>query len=285
MSTAADLLENPELWQPLHDTVDEFRSGCTQLEQHFEDLFQDVDQLREQLSRRLAELDRERETQDQLRAELTQHAQQLEQREAELEHEASQLDSARGEFEQQCNTRVRDLEEQEDSLKEQRAKLTRELVNQTTPVERTDQDEALAAARREIDQLRLELEEARGLQPSDDAGSSAELAQIAEERDALEVELERVRSRAAELDRTIAEQQVQIDSQQDAMSDELTQLRRLVEKQADLFDQDAVASADAAEPELVGAQRDTPAADPVVDSVMAQFAKLQRDVASRRQRV
>ena len=108
--------------------------------------------------------------------------------------------------------------------------------------------------------------------------SREELSALEREREALEAELELVRNRAAELNETVAEQQRAITDQKTELSTELQQLRLLVEKQADLFAtrvEERERAAPAAEPET---KEQPPAADPVVNSVMAQFAKLQRDV-------
>jgi chromosome segregation ATPase len=123
--------------------------------------------------------------------------------------------------------------------------------------------------------------------PADVAGehvvtiSQQQLSELQREREALESELELVRNRAAELNETVVEQQRAINEQKTELSTELQQLRRLVEKQADLF---ADRVEDRKRPAAQGREEpsEATAADPVVTSVMAQFAKLQRDVAQRR---
>ena len=66
---------------------------------------------------------------------------------------------------------------------------------------------------------------------------------------------------------------------------ELQQLRKLVEKQADLIaDRAVLPSRETAQPAAAPAAVPTQPNDPVVNSVMAQFAKLQKDVAQRRRR-
>jgi SMC interacting uncharacterized protein involved in chromosome segregation len=111
--------------------------------------------------------------------------------------------------------------------------------------------------------------------------SQQQLSELQREREALESELELVRNRAAELNETVVEQQRAINEQKTELSTELQQLRRLVEKQADLF---ADRVEDRKRPAAQGREEpsEATAADPVVTSVMAQFAKLQRDVAQRR---
>jgi SMC interacting uncharacterized protein involved in chromosome segregation len=112
--------------------------------------------------------------------------------------------------------------------------------------------------------------------------SVEQLTALEREREALEVELELVRSRAAELNETVVEQQREIAEQKSELSTELQQLRRLVEKQADLIADRATPSEGEAARPAEPAPEVTQPNDPVVNSVMAQFAKLQKDVAQRR---
>jgi DNA repair exonuclease SbcCD ATPase subunit len=125
---------------------------------------------------------------------------------------------------------------------------------------------------------------------------SAKLADLFKERIELEAELELVRARSAELQETVARQQREISEQRTDVSEELRGLRKLIEEQALLVvhgegapsaeqllpSPDAVRpahSASHAEHAKTGA-----AADPMVSSVMAQFAKLQKDIAQRRKK-
>ena len=103
-----------------------------------------------------------------------------------------------------------------------------------------------------------------------------------------------VRARSAELQETVARQKRELSEQRLEVSDELKELRSLMEEQAHLFAQHD--SSSSAEP-AAGAERSvrlsshaaheeqpSKAPDPVVNSVMAQFAKLQRDIAQRRKK-
>jgi hypothetical protein len=77
----------------------------------------------------------------------------------------------------------------------------------------------------------------------------------------------------------------EIAAQKTELGTELQQLRKLVEKQADLIvDRAIVPGREMAEPAASPAAVLTQPSDPVVNSVMAQFAKLQKDVAQRRRR-
>ncbi len=141
----------------------------------------------------------------------------------------------------------------------------------------------LAAARQQL-RSGMAVTVDRGAEPGPSLTLSGDrLSELEHERDALEAELELVRNRAAELDETVAEQQRALSEQKSVLSGELQQLRRLVEKQAELF----ATRDESVPPPVVEVAAETAAntqmSDPVVHSVMAQFAKLQKDVARRRQ--
>ncbi len=114
--------------------------------------------------------------------------------------------------------------------------------------------------------------------------SAEQLSALEQERAALESELEVVRSRAAELNETVTLQQREIAEQKTELSSELQQLRRLMEKQTDLIADRATDANRITSPVEQLTPEKTQPNDPVVNSVMAQFAKLQKDVAQRRRR-
>ena len=163
----------------------------------------------------------------------------------------------------------------------------------------------LAELRRHVLETRTELSGAidRAAASRSDAGvtisgeGGERLLAAEKERAELEAELELVRTRAAELQETVAQQKRELATQRDEMQSELKLLRQLIEQQAEL--------AAAGEPRRetgnltvartgpamglvrppAKAEEPAAAADPVVSSVMAQFARLQKDVAQRRQKV
>lgn len=130
--------------------------------------------------------------------------------------------------------------------------------------------------------------------------------EVLRERDRLESELELVRTRACELQEVVAEQQDQLAQQHDDVSDELRQLKAVIENQLSSLNRKSqpfervqpqqpayspsqtmtqppppvAANATTSSPEAAEA----PPADPVMNSVMAQFARLQKDVAQRRKK-
>lgn len=145
----------------------------------------------------------------------------------------------------------------------------------------------------QLEQLRLEQ---RTLERSHD--------EVLRERDRLEGELELVRTRACELQEVVSEQQDQLAQQHEDVSDELRQLKAVIENQlsslsrksqplervqAPVYSQSTSATqppppvaANVTTP--VSEAAEAPPADPVMNSVMAQFARLQKDVAQRRKK-
>jgi SMC interacting uncharacterized protein involved in chromosome segregation len=122
---------------------------------------------------------------------------------------------------------------------------------------------------------------------------------LMQERAELEAELELVRTRAEELQETVAQQKRELAGQRDELQAELKLLRQLIEQQSD-FMASGAERPDAANltltrtgppisiprPAARPVEEDrAPPADPVVSSVMAQFARLQKDVSQRRQKV
>jgi septal ring factor EnvC (AmiA/AmiB activator) len=110
-------------------------------------------------------------------------------------------------------------------------------------------------------------------------------ALLEQERTQLESELEAVRNRAAETAELLAEQKRLSVQQQSVWADELKRLRCLLEGMSRRL-AEVLPAADAPRPEAgrKGAVQHVPkaAADPALDSVVAQFEILQKDLARRR---
>jgi chromosome segregation ATPase len=117
-----------------------------------------------------------------------------------------------------------------------------------------------------------------------DGETSARLASIERERVELESELELVRTRATELQEVVNQQRRELVEQRADITTELRLLRELVEKRREQGEVEY----DSEDEALVGASArgdsGGSAPDPVVSSVMAQFARLQKDVAQRRKK-
>lgn len=159
----------------------------------------------------------------------------------------------------------------------------------------------LVQAQGEIQRQRDALESARTTAPSGNAAEDAasgtlreqlqhleqERASLTQERTLLEAELDSVRSRAAELAESLSQHQRQMAEDRAQWAEELKSLRRVVERLAQQTpERETVSVASTAtvspaactpRPEASGS-----GADPVLDSVMAQFAMLQKDLSQRR---
>jgi predicted nucleic acid-binding Zn-ribbon protein len=159
----------------------------------------------------------------------------------------------------------------------------------------------LSKTRSELSEVRQEIKdypEQLGAARAEDANSPqvAELeekvhqlehqrAELHQERAVLETELEAVRNRAAELSEEISRERRQISEERSEWTAELKRMRRMLEtfaqRQIELVEAgaggqtQASAAADQSQPSET-------AKDPVLDSVMAQFEMLQKDLAKRR---
>lgn len=113
-----------------------------------------------------------------------------------------------------------------------------------------------------------------------------------QDRLALENELEMARNQAAELSEKLAEQKRQLETREAEWTQELREMRRLLEimaqRQLEQCENDgsqpALCAAAAAAANAAGGSPGEAATadDPVLDSVMAQFQMLQKDLARRR---
>jgi DNA repair exonuclease SbcCD ATPase subunit len=300
----------PAAWLPLQETASEFRTECAALEQFVEKLLRDLDYLRlelehkadelEETQQRLDERSRQLEEQRTLSAKLAQH----------LEHQETQFDLTLGELRelrQQMAQNQQEAVERDSagrSTSEEVLVLQQRLVQLEAERDELRRHASMAAAPQmesrpawlgELDELRLQLVEAQSdlssaIQRAADANAASAAANVhaaappaewSEERNELETELDLVRSRAAELQEIVDAQRRELADSRDEMSAELKQLRRLIEQQAErAVKQTVTAPVPAAADEGAAAEGE----DPVMNSVMAQFAKLQKDVAQRRKK-
>lgn len=285
------------------ETLHRFRSQRGELEEFVEAIFVAFEDLGARLTRR-QDLINQRE------AELNERQQQLSARQSEnevlrelLQQQEARLESVTAELQRiyqelseqraglstgdsdgQLQAAMVKLEEQRDDLRERLDVCREELAKRADSTELLATTQAeLAAARSEILQLQQKLQERSD---ADHTDSDAE-----QERVALETELEMVRRRAAELSESLAEQKDQMKQQQAVWSSELKILRQLVEAQSAVASARPVEETAGKETAASESARVTQAVpksndgeNPVVDSIMEQFAKLQKDVAQRRKR-
>jgi DNA repair exonuclease SbcCD ATPase subunit len=172
---------------------------------------------------------------------------------------------------------------------------------------RKEFEERESAWKAERDELRTQLAAAvctlpptAAAAPVLDDDARRQLAELQEERAVLEAELTLMRSRAADLQEQAAEHKRQLAERQNELTAELKQLREALaakpwENAPAICGAGAAAVAPPAESSLTitqpppappamsaaSAEKEKPA-DPLVNSVMAQFARLQKDVAQRR---
>jgi chromosome segregation ATPase len=243
---------------------------------------------------------------------------ELEFLQAELERQAEATEA----MQQQLAERHRQLEEERTAtgrlthkLDQQDARLTEALTNlaQLALDLKTEREAAglreqallaehgarESAWQAERDELRAQLAAAvntlppvAAAVPAIDAQTKQELAVLLEERTVLDAELTVVRSRAAELQEVVNEQKRLLAERQEELTVELKQLRELLaDRPWDTLEHGAISSPpheESSTPSQPTPVTDTHTAppekvpDPLVDSVMAQFARLQKDVAQRR---
>jgi chromosome segregation ATPase len=286
----------------ISQTFDRLRSERQELDEFVEGMLLSLEDLASRLNQRQCTLD-ERETQLDLREhqlerqqseheELTARFKTQEDRITALVSElagvrtdvlAQLKNTTAGQADGQLHAAFAKLEEQRDDLRERLDVCREELARRADATEQLAATQAeLSQARGEILQLREQVDEQRYAGQFDSAAE--------QDRIALETELELVRRRAAELSELLAEQKDQMTQQQTIWSSELKILRQLLETQSHSLHVGRPSEPVHAQGVPLVASPPAPAAEtpspenPVVDSIMEQFAKLQKDVAQRRKR-
>jgi hypothetical protein len=238
-----------------------------------------------------AELERQAEATDALQAQLAEGQRQLDEERAATGRLTHQLD-------QQDARLTEALAALAHLTAETRTE--REAAGQREDALRKEFENRELAWKTERDELRAQLAAAvctlpppAAAAPVFDDDARRQLAELQEERAVLEAELTLMRSRAADLQEQAAEHKRQLAERQSELTAELKQLREaLIAKPWDNAPGVPVAGPPA-ESSLAITQPPPPvvsaapgekekAADPLVNSVMAQFARLQKDVAQRR---
>lgn len=266
-----------EMDAALRQRVAELESCCTSLES-------DLDEKRRESSA------------------LADYTARLSELEQELAAARSELDGTRQELQAERQRQIAAGDDTTQELREQIAVLESERAELSEELEAArSQTARLASAAMELADARAELADSRELRLHEretvlaGAGHAGvvdeQLQLLQQERAALEAELEIVRNRAAELAETAADERRRGAEERAEWSGELKQLRRALEKQAQLLLRyQEVASASPAQLVEAPASRSANgsnsyapfASDPVLDSVMAQFEMLQKDLVKRR---
>lgn len=173
---------------------------------------------------------------------------------------------------------------QVEQIQQERARLSS--VREAT--ERQAQE--LAQATAELGQTRQEFQELLGsVRAGSPAAASEEaftpqLVELQQERARLEAELEMVRDRAAEMSEMLAQQKREMAQERSQWTEELKRMRHLLETHSAgaVAPVREVPSAPVVAESHPAPKAPVPESDPVLDSVMAQFEMLQKDLARRR---
>jgi chromosome segregation ATPase len=314
--------------RPLAETAALFREECSALDHLVEELYRDIEQLRDEIVRKSDELEDGRRKLAQRGAQLAEQRKEtaqlthlLEQQEARLVEALGELKSLREhsqaereEAKERQNSQFAFLEQKLRAVETERDQLRHEinilsaagaggtgesvgpLMNEfndmrkqlaDTQAQLSDTRTQLSAA---IDRAAAAISQAPAPvlvtadgQPADEA-TRGKLATLEHERIELESELELVRTRATELQEVVNQQRRELVEQRADVTTELRLLRELLEQRqsagSDEYEHEEEALVGAtSRGESVGG-----APDPVVSSVMAQFARLQKDVAQRRKK-
>ena len=118
----------------------------------------------------------------------------------------------------------------------------------------------------------------------------ARLSEFWQQRAELEEELRLARRRAAEMSNTLSKQQREIAEERADWSRELTEMRQMLERQPHMLADGHQASTKSFVPEFsetpptVQTRQSHGSNNSVINSVMAQFAKLQKDAVARRRK-
>ena len=325
--------------RPLAETAALFRQECSALDHLIEELYRDVEQLREELAKKGDEIEEARRKLAQRGAQLAEQRKEsgrlvslLEQQEARVSETLNEVKSLREQVAREREdsaqreaARTAFLEQKLKAAEGERDQLRHELhVLQATSAAAGSGEglsaDSLAPLLSELGEMRRQLGETQAQlgqtqsqlgdartqlgdaiersaaaaaahaavatgdgQPADEQ-TLARVANLERERLELESELELVRTRATELQEVVNQQRRELVEQRADVTTELRLLRELVEQRPS---RSVPEYEPEEEPALVGAgaRGDSgPTADPVVSSVMAQFARLQKDVAQRRKK-
>jgi chromosome segregation ATPase len=258
-----------ESFETIKSAMSELRSECAGFESFVVGMLDQLEELRVELAERESYLETERRHIAEQKSELDN-----------LPEGAVQAHSTKARIEEIERLRT-ELKEAHEALESERQHASQSVSEIKGRFEETQKE--LQTARGELESVRVELSSAYDrLQKAPESGQPIDekrLAEFEEERAVLEAELEQTRRRAAELANQMAEQKKQLAEERSGWSEELKQLRTLVEKR--------VNNAPAAPAHVQAAASGAPAAtggnaDPVVGSILAQFARLQKDAAMRR---
>jgi exonuclease SbcC len=258
-------------WQPLQQTLAEACGGLAAFHERVQVIFGDLDRLRDDLDRRAHDIARQENDLARREAAFADQRKEIGRLSHQVEHREAETASAWAEVEKlKAELHVADKER-----KEWRARWEATAADPTgnaeSAKELVEAKKELAAAKKKIEDLQQQLKSYEGLENAQET-----IAELEQDRADLEAELQLVRDRAEELYNKVREQKEELHDQRDALVSELKQLRRIVERQAELL-AESRRNGDGATHVIKSIER-----DPVLDSVTSQFARLHKDVTSRR---
>jgi DNA repair exonuclease SbcCD ATPase subunit len=264
-------LTQPAVFSPrsLAETSAAFREQYGKFDSLAGELYADIERLSDELLRKADEI--------------VQARQQLEQRQRELDEqhqENSQLNELIEAHQSLLETAIVEIQSHRRQSSEELAEVRRQLTATQAQLgdTRTQLHDAIARAAENVSQSSATksgppplLDEAR-----------ARVAKLEHDRRDLEEENKLLRTRATALQETVNNQRRELTEQQAEISTELKHLRDLL---AERGHEPAHVDHEAVTLVTAGQHSEAPAEpDPVVSSVMAQFARLQKDVAQRRKK-
>ncbi len=281
----------------LQETVGRINAGHDRLEEFLRGFFGDLDTLADKMVQQAGWLDSTKQSQE---TQWSEREQRIERERQDLEAtlvRLQELTDQLGSSAAVSSGGSEQLQEVFAGFQEERSSLQAAVTaSESQGAELARMADELAAARQELSETREELRSQREMLSQVPAQSDHtadgeihdRLDQLEQERLAwvheravLETELDTVRTRAAELADTLDENRQRATNERKDWADELRQMRQLLQA---LGDRPAAPVESVAEPPPVAPEpvEDAGAQDPVLDSVMAQFEILQKDLARRR---
>ncbi|MBM4004695.1 MAG: hypothetical protein FJ295_15660 [Planctomycetes bacterium] len=277
-----------QLWQPIQETLADFRSECSGLESLIQGLFDDLDHLRVELERKAMELDSEKRLNAEHESLLREQREDAEQMRQRLQTQDERLSSTLATLNEMRDLFLREREDAAElakssdlrgqahveQMEEESRELRRQLEQSNTALQTmTGVTLELAQVREQFSQAQAEIMALREqLRSSADSGADLQAMQkLEQERNELLDEMELLRERAVALSQNLVDQKVEMDRQREELTNELKHLRKFVEVQTEMMMNRSPLGAPPAKP-----------ADAVTSAVMAQFSKVQRDAAERR---
>lgn len=261
-------------WQPLQQTLAEACGGLAAFHERVAVIFGDLDRLRDDLDRRAHDVSRHENDLARREAAFADQRKEIGRLSHQVEHREAETASAWAEVEKlKAELHVAEKERKEWRARWEASASDPGSHNLEASRELAEARRELAAAKKQIEDLQQQLKAFEGQESAQET-----ISELEQDRADLEAELHLVRDRAEELYNKVREQKEELHEQRDSLMGELKQLRRVVERQAELLaDARAGRSTDGASHVIKSVER-----DPVLDSVTSQFARLHKDSNGRR---